>query len=73
MRNPISNNGSVEDIRGSLRHMNPTTKTGINEYLDYLNFSFIYEITNKNRNAVRAMLEAKINKLKKMSERFLNG
>jgi len=61
----ISNKGSVEDIRCSLSHMNPQTKSEIQKDLKYLNFSLGYEIIHKNRSTVIRMIQSRLKQLKK--------
>jgi uncharacterized FlaG/YvyC family protein len=61
----VINHTSVDDIRSSLRLMNPETSDEIRKYLDYFNRSLDFEVKNKNRGSVIRMLQAKINKVKK--------
>jgi hypothetical protein len=61
----IQHSGSVDDIRCSLRLMNPRTAYEIRDDLAYLNRSMDYEVKNQNRVTVIRMLQAKINTLKK--------
>jgi len=62
----IQFSGSVEDIRCTLKFMNPKTGFKIREDLDYLNRSLDYEVKNMNRVSVIRLLQAKINKVKKL-------
>jgi hypothetical protein len=62
----IQNVGSVDDIRCRLRLMNPVTGFQIREDLQYLIRSLDHEVKNKNRVSVIKLLQAKINKVKKL-------
>ena len=62
----VINNTSIDDIRSSLQLMNPRTGFEIREDLDYLNRSLDYEVKNMNRVSVIRLLQAKINKVKKL-------
>ena len=63
--NDVINHTSVDDIRSSLRLMNPETTDEMRRYLDYMNRSYDYEVKNSNRASVIKLLRAKINQLKK--------
>lgn len=65
-RDSVINHTSVEDIAGSLKLMNPETGFEIRDMLDYLNRSLAYETKNQNRVSVIKLLQAKINKVKKL-------
>lgn len=62
----IINHTSVEDITGTLKLMNPKTSFEIRNDLEYLNRSLDYEVKNQNRSTVIRLLQAKINKVKKL-------
>jgi hypothetical protein len=62
----IQYSGSVDDIRCSLSNMNPVTGFEIRDDLDFLSRSLAYEVKNKNRVSVIKMLQAKINKVRKL-------
>lgn len=57
---------SVDDIRSSLKLMNPKTSFEIREDVDFLNRCLDFEIKMRNRASVIKMLRAKINKLKNL-------
>jgi hypothetical protein len=65
-RDSVINHTSVEGIAGSLKLMNPETGFEIRDMLDYLNRSLAYETKNQNRVSVIKLLQAKINKVKKL-------
>jgi hypothetical protein len=62
----VINHTNVEDIAGSLKLMNPMTGFEIRDTLDYLNRSLAHETKNQNRSTVIRLLQAKINKVKKL-------
>jgi hypothetical protein len=64
--NRVINHTSVDDIAGSLKLMNPETGFEIRDILDYLNRSLAFETKNQNRSTVIRLLQAKINKIKKL-------
>lgn len=61
----IQHKGSVEDMRGSLKLMNPQSNADKQWILSYLVLSLDYEVKNKNRVTVIRLLQVKINKVKK--------
>lgn len=61
----VINHTSVDDIRGTLKLMDPKSSEEIRKYLDYFNRSLDFEVKNKNRSSVIKLLRAKINQVKK--------
>ena len=59
-------NTSVDDLISSLRLRDPKTSFEIRDTLEFLNLNLNYEVKNKNRATVIRMLQAKINKVKKL-------
>jgi hypothetical protein len=70
MKNVI-NHTSVDEIRSSLYHVNPTTLKDTNEFIDYMKLSLKDELENQKRISVIKMLTAKLNQLVKMKAKFL--
>jgi hypothetical protein len=62
----LTNRGSVDDIRCTLRLMNPVKPSEIRNEIDWLNISLAYEIRTENRITLVRMIKAKINKLKRL-------
>lgn len=61
----LGNLGNTDDIRCSIRLMNPGTEKDILDQLDYLERSLAAERKNYNRFGVVKMIESKIRKLQK--------
>ncbi|HLN56106.1 MAG TPA: hypothetical protein VK207_08940 [Bacteroidales bacterium] len=61
----ILGNTSADDIRSSLRLMNPKSSDEIRRYTEYLNNSLDFEVKNRNRATVVMMIKAKLNRIKK--------
>jgi hypothetical protein len=66
MERDVIGNTSADDIRSSLRLLNPKSSEEIRRYTDYLNRSLDYEVKNHNRATVIKMIRAKINQYKKL-------
>lgn len=64
----ITYSGSIDDIRCSLRNLNPKTDAQRHEYIDYLSMSYKTE-ANKiiPRATVLKMINVKIKQLSKLS------
>jgi hypothetical protein len=62
----LLNNTSVDDMSSSLKLMNPKTAFEIRDDLELLNDSLANETKFRNRATVVRLLQAKINKVKKL-------
>ncbi len=65
----LQHKGSIEDMRSSLRLMNPQSKADKQWILSYLVLSLDYEVKNKNRVTVIRLLQGKIDKVKKYHDK----
>lgn len=61
----LANHTSADDMRSSLKLINPKSSEEIRKYLEYLNESLNDEVKNRNRASVIKMLRTKINQIKK--------
>ncbi len=61
----LSNSGSVDDIRCSLKHRNPQKPGEIREDIAWLNENLNYEIRNKNRSSVIKLIRSAIRRFEK--------
>lgn len=59
-------NTSADDLRSSLKLINPKTGFEIRECTEMLNKNLDYEVKNRNRASVTGMLKSKINQVKKL-------
>jgi hypothetical protein len=66
MDRDVIGNTSVDDIKSSLRLLNPKSSDEIRRYTDYLNRSLDFEVKNYNRATVIKMIRGKINQFKKL-------
>ena len=64
----LQHKGSIEDMRGSLKLMNPQSNADKQWILSFLVLSLDYEIKNKNRVTVIRLLQEKINSVKKYKD-----
>lgn len=69
----LINHTSADDMKVSLKHINPTSLRELNRDIDYLRKSLNNEVANSNRPTVIKALQVKIRKLEKEKRRFLNG
>ncbi len=56
---------SVDDMRSSLKLMNPRTRFEIREDLDYLKRSLSDEVKNRNRSSAIKLLQATMKRIRK--------
>lgn len=69
----LINHTSVDDMKISLKHINPSSLRELNRDIDYLRRSLNDEVENKNRPSAIKFLQMKVAKLEKGKRRFLNG
>ena len=71
MKYLLSNLGSVDDIRSSIRLIDPKEPAFAKKDLHYLEKSLEYEKINKNRSSVIKMIQAKMNAINKKFQPYL--
>jgi len=59
----VNQKGSIDDIRNSLKHLNPKNNKEAKKILDYLNSSWDDEIRHKGRKTVLLLIDAKTNQI----------
>jgi hypothetical protein len=69
----LINHTSADDMKISLKHINPTSLRELNNYLDYLRRSLNDEVSKRNRPTMVKALQVKLRQLEKVKRRFLNG
>lgn len=69
----LINHTSADDMKISLKHINPTSLRELSRDIDYLRDSLNDEVANSNRSTVIKALQVKLRKLEKSKKRFLNG
>lgn len=69
----LINHTSADDMKISLKLINPTSLREMNRDIDYLRASLNDEVANSNRPTAIKALQVKIRKLEKEKGRFLNG
>jgi hypothetical protein len=71
LSNSLSNLGSVDDIRSSIRFIDPQTPEKAKQDIEYLEFSLGQEKKVRYRTSVVKMIQAKINSINKKFQPYL--